>query len=343
MDFQATVDELLDGMAKPPNSLGLLEKHLKKMLLCWGQLYPQIVPYHLVFAADNGVTVEGVTNYPPQITYLMAKQMVEGRATISSFCRCHQIPYSVIDVGIDHDAAVGINRKAARGTRNFTQAKAMSQTEFEAAFEAGKETVSQVARREMCNLLSFGEMGIGNTTTSSAVLYALTGVAPEFVVGYGAGQHNTEIVNKKCAVIAQGVERHRPQLAGVRDIMRCVGGFDIAAICAGMTECANLKLPFVIDGFITAVAYACAVRINPEVEKYAIPSHMSKEPGMVYALLCGGIRETDVPITANMALGEGTGAVLMISLLKTMLYAVYHTARLSEFGVNPPKPLAAGL
>ena len=124
----------------------------------------------------------------------------------------------------------------------------------------------------------------------------------------------------------------------VKDILRCVGGFDIVAICAGMLECAKLKIPFVIDGFITAVAYACAARINSNIEKQAIPSHLSKEPGMAYSLMLGNIIADDVIIRGNMALGEGTGAVLMVSMLKTMLYTMQNMARLSDFVLSKTEP-----
>jgi nicotinate-nucleotide--dimethylbenzimidazole phosphoribosyltransferase len=157
---------------------------------------------------------------------------------------------------------------------------------------------------------------------------------PEFIVGYGASVNNNEMLKRKRLVVAQGVEHHKSKMKGVEDILRCVGGFDLVAICSGMLECANLRIPFVIDGFITAVAYACAARINGSIEKHAIPSHMSKEPGMACALMLGNILADDVIIRGSMGLGEGTGAVLMVSILKTMLYTIHNMARRSEFSLN---------
>lgn len=335
MDYQARVDELINGAAKPPESLGLLEKHLRKILLAWGSMHPEIRPHHFIFAADNGVVEEGVVNFPAEITYLQAKNMVDGKATISCFCQVNNIPYSVVDVGINNKEAAGINRKVALGTKNFMKEAAMTVSEFEQAWRIGGEMVAG-AVKEGANLLSFGEMGIGNTTTSSAVLHALTGILPEFVVGYGAGGTN-EVLRRKRVVVAKGVERHKAEFRSIEDMLRSVGGFDIVAICAAMVECAKQQVPFVIDGFITAVAYACAARINKDTENFAIPSHLSKEPGMAYALLLGNILVDDVPIRANMALGEGTGAILMVSMLKTMVYAIYHTARLSDFTLSQPE------
>jgi nicotinate-nucleotide--dimethylbenzimidazole phosphoribosyltransferase len=242
----------------------------------------------------------------------------------------------VIDIGINNPKTAGINRRVACGTKNFMKAEAMTTDEFEQAWQVGQEMVECAITTRGANLLSFGEMGIGNTTTSSAVLHAMTGILPEFVVGYGAGVHNADIAKRKCIVVAKGVERHRETFKRIEDILRCVGGLDIVAICAGMIECANRKTPFVIDGFITAVAFACAARINKEVEQYGLPSHLSKEPGMSYAMLLGNILADDVPIRANMALGEGTGAILMIGMLKTMAFAMYNMARLSDFELSKP-------
>ncbi|QJW48205.1 nicotinate-nucleotide--dimethylbenzimidazole phosphoribosyltransferase [bacterium BFN5] len=341
MDYEASVNELIDGAAKPPNSLGLLEKYFRKMLLAWETIHTEVRPHHLIFAADNGVVEEGVVAFPPVITYLQAQNMVDGRATISCFCQSNAIPYTVVDVGINNAKAVGVDRKIAFGSKNFMKEEAMSVAEFQQAWQAGKELVEQVVMQQGGNLLSFGEMGIGNTTTSSAVLHALTGMFPEFLVGYGASPVNNEVLKRKRMVVSKGVERHKAAMHSVEDMIRCVGGFDIAAICAGMLECARLKTPFVIDGFITAVAYACAAKINGDIEKYAIPSHMSKEPGMAYALLLGNILADDVIIRGSMALGEGTGAVLMVSMMKSMSYAMFHMARLTDFDLSAAAPPVA--
>ena len=341
MDYSTQIDELLDGMAKPPGSLGLLEKHLKKVLLALGPELTELRPHHLIFAADNGVVEEGVAAYPPIITYLQAKNMVAGRATISSFCQCQGVPYTVVDVGVNSVEPAGLNRKAACGTRNFTKEPAMNYTEYAFVQAASASLVNDLVCQQGYNLLSFGEMGIGNTTTSSAVLHALTGAEAEFVVGYGASAPSLEIIKRKRNAIARGMELHKEAMTNPHEILRCLGGFDLVAMCSAMRECTRLHIPFVIDGFIAAVAYACAVRIDEQVKHYAIPSHLSKEPGMVYAMLAGGIVAEEVPIRANMALGEGTGAVLMVGLLRTMAYAVQNTARLSDFDLGVSEPVSA--
>ncbi len=317
-------------MAKPPGSLGLLEYQMKKLYCCWGELPKDLNPCHLIFAADNGIAEEGVVRQPQQITYLQSKNMVNGKATISCFCKKNQIPYKVIDVGIANAASVGYNRKIALGTKNFLKEPAMQLEEYNKAFAVGEEMICQ-AKEEKYNIISFGEMGIGNTTTSSAVLYALSGIQPDLIVGYGANKNNPEVIKRKCEVIKDGFALYKEQFYLPADIIRCVGGFDIAAMCGAMIECVRRKLPFMLDGFITAVAFACAVRMCPKVKEYAFASHISREPGMVYALKLGGIMEEHVPIRAQLALGEGTGTVFAIVMLRTMLDAVWNVSKVSEF------------
>lgn len=342
MNIEEKANRLIDEMAIPKNSLGLLEKQIKKIFCCWGNMQKELRPLHLIFAADNGVVVESVVKQSPAITYLQAKNMIAGKATISCFCQSNHIPYKVIDVGICNKFSVGINRKTAYGTKNFVREPAMSADEFVKAFEAGKEMV-RTASQENYNLLSFGEMGIGNTTTSSAVLYALTDVQPEFIVGYGANKNNPEVIKRKCEVIAKGVELHRDQIHKAADSIRFVGGFDIAALCGAMVECRHQSIPFVLDGFITAVAFACAVQMDPSVAGFGLASHLSREPGMFYALALGGIHAEDALIRADLALGEGTGAVLCVSMLKSMMDAVWHVAKMAELEKKIGKTIGEAL
>ncbi len=310
-------------MAIPPGSLGLLEKQVQKLFRAWPKFYDTIKPYHYIFAADNGVVVAGVVRQEQAITYLQAKNMVAGQAAISCFCKAQNVPYAVVDVGVNSEEAVGLDRKVAHGTRNFLESPAMTEREFWQAYDAGAEMVRR-AQVAGCNLLSFGEMGIGNTTTSTAVLHALTGASLLEITGYGANPGHPEVVLRKREVIQTAVRKYAPLMKAPQGIIRCVGGFDLAALCGAMVACREQNLPFMLDGFITAVALACAVRINPGVSAMAIPSHMSQEPGMLYALQAAGIRTDEVPIQAGLRLGEGTGAILGLSMLRTMLYTVYN-------------------
>ena len=316
-------------MAVPKKSLGLLELQVQKLMRAWQTIQFELRPFHYIFAADNGIVEEGVVRQSQDITYLQARNMMLGVSTISCFCQSNNIPWLVVDVGINRQASVGLNRKVRQGTRNFLKEPAMTVEEFDRAYKAGSEQVDEAVSQGH-NILSFGEMGIGNTTTSSAVLHALSGISAEFIVGYGANPAFPEVIQRKRKVISDAVRKYKNYLRTPQDIIRYVGGFDIAALCGAMVRCGEMRIPFVLDGFITAVAFACAAKIHPDVVKVMIPSHISKEPGMKYALALGGIKEEEVPIRASLALGEGTGAILELNILKTMLYTVAHIDKMEN-------------
>ncbi len=331
MDFAEQVEERLRNLAKPPGSLGLLERQARQAMLAWGQFYRDVQAKHIIMAADNGVTQSGVVAQLTDITYMQARHMVEGTSAVTCFCRCNHIPYEVVDVGIDSADAVGIDRKIARGTADFSQQPAMTAAQYEQAVAVGRERVL-LAKEEGYNVVSFGEMGIGNTTTSAAVLSAIAPSGAAFLVGYGSARGNYALLLRKRQVIADALRRYGTAVHSPGDALRYVGGFDLAALYGAMMACADVHMPFYIDGFITAVALACAVQCKPAVRAYALPSHLSREPGMCAALRLCGIDEYDVPIQADMALGEGTGAVLAVVLLRSMIYAVWHMATLD--GIN---------
>lgn len=331
MEFAAQIDERLYNLAKPPGSLGLLERQVRQVFLAWGSFQEELRPRHIIFAADNGVVRSGVVVQLSDITYMQSLHMTEGTSAVTCFCRCHGIPYEVIDVGIDSEDAVGIDRKIARGTADFSVRPAMTREQFARAAAVGRERVQQ-AKAQGCNILSFGEMGIGNTTTSAAVLTAIAPAGSAFLVGHGSAKGNYELLFHKEKIVKEALQKYKSEIQSPEDALRCVGGFDLAALYGAMLACTDNQLPFYIDGFITAVALACAVQMRPAVRQYALPSHVSREPGMSAALRLCGIDEYDVPIHADMALGEGTGAVLGIVMLRTMLYAVWHMATLD--GIN---------
>ncbi|OKY53246.1 nicotinate-nucleotide--dimethylbenzimidazole phosphoribosyltransferase [Megasphaera cerevisiae] len=329
--YQNAVDRLIHNLAKPPGSLGLLERQARQILLAWEQFHKELQPCHIIFAADNGIVRAGVVAQLSDITYMQSQHMVAGTSAVTCFCRCNGIPYEVVDVGIDSEDAVGINRKIARGTEDFSIEPAMTQVQYEKALSIGAERVAAAKKRGI-NLLSFGEMGIGNTTTSAAVLSAIAVPDRAFLVGYGSAQRNYKLLLHKREVIKDALQRYGAAIHNAGDALRYVGGFDLTALCGAMMACCDAQIPFYIDGFITAVALACAVQLKPQVRYYALPSHMSREPGMTAALRLCGIDEYEVPLHAELSLGEGTGAVLAVVLLRSMMYAVWHMATLD--GIN---------
>lgn len=337
-------ERLLSRMAVPKNSLGLIDQQLRKVIRAWGHVEKDLRPYHIVFAADNGVVCEGVVRQPQEITYLQARNMTRGLSAISCFCACNNVPLEVVDVGINNAESVGTARKIARGTHDFLEGPAMSESECERAYAVGRERAA-AAIAGGANIISLGEMGIGNTTTSAAVLHAISGIAARFLVGYGGNPTHPEIIPRKAQVVADGVAKYRDHIKTPLDAIRYVGGFDIAALTGAIVECAESKIPVVLDGFITAVAFACAAKIDPRATAVAIPSHLSREPGARYALELGGITADEVPIRAGLALGEGTGAILALTMLRTMHYTALHIDRMATMDAEAAamRPQAAVL
>ena len=321
--------ETIDTMVIPQGALGKMEEQLIKLYKAWNQLHQEIKAKHYIFAASNGVAKTGVVSYPSNISYWQAQLMVEGKATISRFCQTNAIPYQVVDVGIDSKKAVGLDYKVARGTANFLEEPAMTRDEFEKAVAAGRACVQQ-AKADGYNLLSFGEMGIGNTTTSSAVLSFITDAKAEDIVGYGANKRSPEVIARKIEALRYAHEMYGKGIQNVEEAFICVGGFDLAALYGAMRACADSRLPFVIDGFITAVAFAAAVQMDERVAHMAFPSHWSREPGMKAALALGYIEEHDVLLRLDLALGEGTGAVFEVVLLRSFVDAMWQEARMGE-------------
>lgn len=315
-NFEEQLNEFILTKAIIPNSLGLWETYFKKMCLAWGDIKPTIKPQHLIFAADNGISIDGLIGYSYDITRKQSENMILGKSAVTNYCIFNQIPYEVIDVGIACDKAVGLNRKVAKGTRNILYHSAMTGEQYDAAYQAGYNRVVYYAETGV-NLFSFGEMSVGNTTTSAAVLSGLTKLDPRITVGPGSGPDEEEYMNKKRDFVRRALSRHLGKLTTPKEIISRVGGFDIAALTGAMVACADLHIPFVIDGYITAVAMCCACEINSGAPLYGIPSHYSREIGMEAALAYANIRLDEVPIHGKMALGEGTGAVLMVQLLKT--------------------------
>ena len=279
--------------------------------------------------------MEGYVGYNYEVTQKQSRNMLLGGSSATQFCNFNNIPYEVVDVGIASDDGIGVNRKVAKGTKNILNHPAMAEDEFNSAFQAGYERIQHYVEQGI-NLFSFGEMGLGNTTTSACVLSALTGAKPTETVGPGSWPDKPELMKRKIDFVRSVLEHHKNNMASehepdrVRKIVAHVGGFDIAAILGAMLACVDFEKPFVIDGFITSVAAACATHINARVKDYALPSHYSKEKGTEIALAEVGITQDMVPIQAQMSMGEGTGAILMVQMLKTTQHMFVNVGTFAE-------------
>ena len=322
--------------AKPLGSLGLLETALEDIAALTGsadiRLDRRAV---LVLCADNGVVAQGVTQSPSSVTGLVAKQLAARRTSVcrmAQAARCQVVP---VDVGIlDFQEMPGVlSRRIGNGTGDISQGPAMTRRQAEQALHTGMELVREQQALGV-DLLATGEMGIGNTTTSSAVACVLLGRPAEEMTGRGAGLSDQGL-QKKTAAIRRALEVNRPDPSDPLDILQKVGGFDIAAMCGVFLGGALYRVPVLIDGLISAVAALCALRLCPAAGKAMLASHVSAEPAGGLVLEALGKQPL---ITAGMRLGEGTGAVAAMPLLDLALAVYRESYTFEEGGIEAYQP-----
>ena len=289
----------------------------------------------LVLCADNGVVSQGVTQSPSSVTGLVAKQLAARRTSVcrmAQAARCQVVP---VDVGIlDFQEMPGVlSRRIGNGTGDISQGPAMTRRQAEQALHTGMELVREQQALGV-DLLATGEMGIGNTTTSSAVACVLLGRPAEEMTGRGAGLSDQGL-QKKTAAIRRALEVNRPDPSDPLDILQKVGGFDIAAMCGVFLGGALYRVPVLIDGLISAVAALCALRLCPAAGKAMLASHVSAEPAGGLVLEALGKQPL---ITAGMRLGEGTGAVAAMPLLDLALAVYRESYTFEEGGIEAYQP-----
>ncbi len=320
-------------LTKPPGSLGRLEEIANRCVairetfdLTTNQ--PRIV----LFAADHGVWAEGVSAYPQAVTAQMVLNFLRGGAAINALAGAGGIELNVVDVGVATVLPTLrglISRRAAPGTRNFCDSAAMTDTEMNAALETGIELAREAAM-DGCDLLGFGEMGIGNTTSASAITAALTCQPVEAVVGCGAAADEACMERKRSA-IRRALALHADQLGNPLGILRSVGGLEIAAMCGFSLGAAACRVLVVTDGFIATAAATLAVRLCPAFGGYLFASHRSAEPGHRHLLALIG---QDAILDLGMRLGEGTGAALAMTVIKAAVASFTQMATFATAGVS---------
>jgi nicotinate-nucleotide--dimethylbenzimidazole phosphoribosyltransferase len=320
-------------LTKPPGSLGRLEEIANRCAAIRESLEFNLGrPRIVLFAADHGVWAEGVSAYPQAVTAQMVANFLRGGAAINALAREGGIELTVVDIGVAAplNACPGlVSRRAAPGTRNFCLEPAMSEAEMLSAIETGIELASNAAAAGE-GLLGFGEMGIANTTSASAIAAALTGASVDAVTGPGAGADHSGMERKRSA-ISRALALHAGALARPLEILRCLGGFEIAGMCGFCLGAAARRIPVVCDGFIATAAAALAVRICPDVSGYLFAAHRSAEPGHPSLL---AILEQDPLLDLGMRLGEGTGAALAIGVIRAAGAAFTGMATFASAGVS---------
>ena len=332
-DLLQQAQTLLDNKTKPLGSLGRLEEFARRIVAISGNLEPDMskkIVY--TFAGDHGVTEEGVSLFPREVTPQMVLNFLSGGAGINVLARHVGADVRVVDVGVDYDFddTVGlIHKKVARGTKNFAKGPAMTRDETFAAVTVGIE-LAQQCRAEGVGLVGTGEMGIGNTTPSSAIIAAISGKTVAEVTHRGTGIGDEALLNK-IRVIEQGLALNKPDPSDPLDVLAKVGGLEIAAIAGLILGCAANSIPVVIDGFISTAGALIASELHPHVRDYIFAAHQSVEIGHSFMLERIGVEPI---LDLKFRLGEGTGAALAMTLIEAGVKVLKEMATFEQAGVS---------
>lgn len=332
-EIQAVVQKRLDNLTKPPGSLGVLEDLIKKIASIRGEEPRRLLKKrHILLAGDHGVVQEGVSAYPQEVTSQMVLNFIRGGAAINVLARHAGVDLVLVDIGVASslpDAPGLLKKKIAYGTENFTRGPAMTREQAVRSLEIGIEVAAEEIAKG-AEILGIGEMGIGNTTPSTAILAVFSRLPIEEIVGRGTGidDHRLEL---KIKAIQKGIRVNSPAPEDPIDVLAKVGGFEIGGMAGVILGAAARRVPVVIDGFISSAAALLAVRLCPKVKDYLIASHLSEEPGHRVMLDMMGLTPM---LTMRMRLGEGTGALLALTIIDAALKIYNEMATFAEAGVS---------
>ena len=324
--------EKIDSKTKPLGALGLLEDIALKIGLIQNSLNPSLShPSLLIFAADHGIAQEGVSAYPPEVTAQMVYNFLKDGAAINVFCNQHKIDLKIIDAGINHNFPQNpqlIDCKISYGTQNFLKGPAMTLHQTDLAIQKGAELVKKCAAQK-CNIIGLGEMGIGNTSSASALMSLLCELPIEECVGRGTGLENDQLEKKK-KILKKAIENY-PQEKEVLKILSYFGGFEIAMMVGAVMKAAELKMIILVDGFISTSSILTASKIYPSVLDYCIFSHCSNERAHKKML---EYLKAEPLLNLRLRLGEGTGAAIAFPIIQSAVSFLNEMASFKEAGVS---------
>lgn len=324
--------EKWDKLFKPMGGLGALEESTIKIAGMTGKPINKLDKKAVVvMAADNGVVEEGVSAPPQIFTKVLADSTAEGNTGIATMAKITNSDVYTVDIGINGETEHLdiINKKIQNGTKNFTKEPAMSYDDAVKAIEIGIEIGDQLYSKGY-DILGVGELGIGNTSTSAAVLSVLADLDVNIICGKGAGLTEEQFSNKK-ATILKGIELNKPDKKDPIDVISKVGGFDIGGMCGLFLSAGKNKKPIVIDGLISSVAALCAVKLNENVRDYILPSHLSNEPGAKYVMK--ELKLTPM-LNLGMRLGEGSGCPFAFQILDSANYILENMVTFEEVSLK---------
>jgi len=333
MTLQEQIQHKINNKTKPLGALGKLEEVALQIALIQETLTPSLVkPHIVVFAASHGIASEGVSAYPPEVTFQMVLNFLQGGAAINVFTKQNGIELALVDAGVDHDFEPDenlIDAKINHGTKSFLSESAMTESECQQAIEKGKEIVKNIAKTG-CNVIGFGEMGIGNTSSAALIMSKLLNIPIEDCVGKGTGVNPDQYQNK-INILMKAISNHAEVSINPMQVLQTFGGFEIAMMCGAFLAAAEEKMVLMVDGFIASAAFLCAVKLNPAIKDFAVFCHQSEEKG--HQLL---LESLDVKplLNLDMRLGEGTGCAVAYPLLKGAVAFLNEMASFESAGVS---------
>ena len=327
-----TIKHKIDFKTKPLGALGQLEELATQICLVQNTLSPILrEPAMLVFAADHGIAKDGVSAYPQEVTAQMVLNFLNGGAAINVFCRQHNISLKIIDAGVNFDFEKNeqlINAKINKGTRSFLTENAMSAAEVEQCLSKAKNIVDQLAASG-CNIVGFGEMGIGNTSSASMIMSALCHLPVDDCVGRGTGLNNEQL-SFKISILKEAQQNHTTPVDAL-ETLAFFGGFEIAQMCGAMLAAYKNNMLLLVDGFIATAAYLCALSINNQIKTNAIFCHQSDEQGHKKMLELLGAKPI---LNFGLRLGEGTGCALAYPIVESAVNFINQMASFESAGVS---------
>lgn len=326
-----------NSIAKPLHSLGLLEENVIQMAGIFGSHQVEISNRCVtVLCADNGVVEEGVTQVGSEITAKVAENLTKGQTSVNAMARLANATVLPVDIGMKQDVNISglLQKKISYGTHNIAKGPAMSRQQAMEAILTGIHLV-QTLQENGCHIIATGEMGIGNTTTSSAMASVFLQQPPEMVTGKGAGLSG-EGLERKIQVIHRALAQNQPNPADPLDVLSKVGGYDIAGLTGIFLGGGIYRIPVLMDGLISSIAALTAVRLCPAVKEYLLASHVSKEPAGKQVL---NVLQKKPMLTCDFCLGEGTGAVAALPILDMALEVYHSMSTFSDIQMKPYQPL----
>lgn len=331
-EIESALTEKIDFLTKPKGSLGKLETLARRIGLIQQTLSPRLAnPHNILFAADHGIIEEGVSVSPKDVTWQQLAHFSRGGAGINFLCNQHGFRLVLVDAGVDYDIPAGhgiLDRKIRRSTRNFLHGPAMTPEEFRSAIERGAGVVEDVSKTG-CNVVSFGEMGSGNTSSSSMWMHFFTGIPLPDCVGAGAGL-DTPGIRHKLDVLTRAAENYSGD-GSPEDIMAWFGGYEMVMAVGGMLKAAELGMIILVDGFIMTSCILAASKLYPDVLEYAIFGHQGDESGHKRMLEALG---ADPILHLGLRLGEGSGAVCAYPILDSAVRMINEMDDFASVGVT---------